>query len=129
MANKYYITTTLPYINSNPHIGFVLEVVRADAMANLIIHFTQAMEQFKPDEALKILWDKLRADDEILTQQQPWKLTDKNELKKILEPVAQDILNTAFLLRSLLPDTAARFIKQFSANKIIKDESLFLRLS
>ena len=28
-----YITTTLPYVNSDPHIGFAFEVVAADAMA------------------------------------------------------------------------------------------------
>lgn len=31
--NKYYITTTLPYVNSEPHIGFALEIIRADVIA------------------------------------------------------------------------------------------------
>ncbi len=30
---KYYITTTLPYVNAEPHIGFALEIVAADACA------------------------------------------------------------------------------------------------
>lgn len=30
---KFYLTTTLPYINSEPHIGFALEIVRADVVA------------------------------------------------------------------------------------------------
>ena len=30
---KFYITTTLPYINAEPHLGFALEIVRADALA------------------------------------------------------------------------------------------------
>lgn len=29
----YYITTALPYVNSNPHLGFALELVQADVMA------------------------------------------------------------------------------------------------
>lgn len=33
MARKFYITTTLPYVNAPPHIGFALEIVRADALA------------------------------------------------------------------------------------------------
>lgn len=33
MKNKFYITTTLPYVNSEPHIGFALEIVQADAIA------------------------------------------------------------------------------------------------
>lgn len=28
-----YITTTLPYVNADPHVGFALEVVQADALA------------------------------------------------------------------------------------------------
>ena len=30
---KYYITTTIPYLNDVPHIGFALEAVQADALA------------------------------------------------------------------------------------------------
>ena len=30
---KFYITTTLPYVNADPHIGFALEIVLADAVA------------------------------------------------------------------------------------------------
>lgn len=30
---KYYLTTTLPYVNADPHIGFALEIVQADALA------------------------------------------------------------------------------------------------
>ncbi len=30
---KFYITTTLPYVNAAPHIGFALEIVEADTIA------------------------------------------------------------------------------------------------
>lgn len=30
---SFYITTTLPYVNAEPHIGFAMELVRADAIA------------------------------------------------------------------------------------------------
>jgi len=33
MSSKYYLTTSLPYINSRPHIGFALEIVQADTLA------------------------------------------------------------------------------------------------
>ncbi|MEK7180702.1 MAG: class I tRNA ligase family protein, partial [Patescibacteria group bacterium] len=29
----FYITTTLPYVNSAPHLGFATEIVRADVIA------------------------------------------------------------------------------------------------
>jgi methionyl-tRNA synthetase len=33
MAKSFYLTTTLPYVNSKPHIGFALEIIQADAIA------------------------------------------------------------------------------------------------
>ncbi|EKD53306.1 MAG: Methionyl-tRNA synthetase, partial [uncultured bacterium] len=30
---KFYITTTLPYVNADPHIGFAMEIIRADVLA------------------------------------------------------------------------------------------------
>lgn len=33
MSKSFYITTTLPYVNSDPHVGFAMELVRADIIA------------------------------------------------------------------------------------------------
>src|SRR5579864_9198473 len=33
MAKNFYLTTTLPYVNADPHIGFALELVQADIIA------------------------------------------------------------------------------------------------
>jgi len=33
MKKRFYITTTLPYVNANPHIGFALEIIQADVIA------------------------------------------------------------------------------------------------
>lgn len=33
MQKKFYITTTAPYVNAPPHIGFALEIVQSDAIA------------------------------------------------------------------------------------------------
>ena len=32
-SKKFYITTTLPYVNADPHIGFALEIIQADVVA------------------------------------------------------------------------------------------------
>ncbi len=32
-SSPFYITTTLPYVNSDPHIGFAMEIIRADVIA------------------------------------------------------------------------------------------------
>ena len=33
MGNKFYVTTTLPYVNAKPHIGFALEIIEADVLS------------------------------------------------------------------------------------------------
>jgi len=33
MSKPFYITTTIPYVNADPHIGFALELVQADIVA------------------------------------------------------------------------------------------------
>ena len=33
MKNSIYVTTSIPYVNSRPHIGFALELVQADVIA------------------------------------------------------------------------------------------------
>ncbi len=32
-SSPFYITTTLPYVNAEPHIGFAVEIIRADMIA------------------------------------------------------------------------------------------------
>ncbi|MDE1874674.1 MAG: methionine--tRNA ligase [Patescibacteria group bacterium] len=33
MPKYFYITTTLPYVNADPHVGFAMEIIRADIIA------------------------------------------------------------------------------------------------
>lgn len=35
MSKPFYITTTLPYVNAEPHIGFAMEIVRTDVIARI----------------------------------------------------------------------------------------------
>ncbi len=32
-TRRFYITTAIPYVNGDPHLGFALECVQADALA------------------------------------------------------------------------------------------------
>ena len=53
----FYITTTLPYVNADPHIGFALEIIKADVVARL--HALQGDEVFfntGTDEHGQKLW-------------------------------------------------------------------------
>ncbi len=33
MNERIYVTSTIPYVNARPHIGFALELVQADVIA------------------------------------------------------------------------------------------------
>ncbi len=90
--------------------------------------FAELMKDYKFNEMLKLLWDKLRTDDEYLSEKQPWKMEDKDEIKKVLEHVAQDILNVVELLQIFMPDTAEKVKKQFSERQVKKGEILFPRI-
>ena len=91
-------------------------------------NFDKVAQEFRIDEGLKILWNKLRTADEILSAKKPWEIKDAENKKKILEPIAQDILNVAELLQPFMPATAKKIIDQFSAKQIKKGEVLFPRI-
>jgi len=90
--------------------------------------FGAAIKDIKLDEALKVLWRKIKQSDETLSARKPWELSDSEEKKKLLEPIAQNILNVADLLQPFMPETAEKIIKQFSEKKIKKGELLFPRV-
>ncbi len=71
---NFYITTTLPYVNAKPHIGFAIEIIRADAIARFQrkigknVFFNTGTDE----HGVKILQ---KAEEEGVTAQQ---LVDKN---------------------------------------------------
>jgi len=102
--------------------------LKINSEEKLIRKFKEKMLAFEFDEALKLLWKKLKYGDEILSNERPWKMNDKEKIKQVLQPIAQDILNVAVLLESFMPDVSKKLIEQFSANQIKKGESLFPRI-
>ena len=99
----------------------------------LIKAYQESMENFKFDQTLKLIWQKLRAADETLSAAKPWKIdpstsSGQAEIKKILEPIAQDIVNAASLLKPFMPIVSEKIIKQFTAKQIKKGQALFPRI-
>ena len=65
MPDHFYLTTTLPYVNAAPHIGFALEIVAADVIAryqrlmgNLVVFNTGT------DEHGQKIWQEAQAADQ-----------------------------------------------------------------
>ncbi|MCX4472950.1 methionine--tRNA ligase [Micromonospora sp. NBC_01655] len=74
MPARFYVTTTIPYVNARPHLGFALELVQADVLAR---HRRQRGDQVRflsgtDDNSLK---NVLAADAEGLPTQE---LVDRN---------------------------------------------------
>ena len=67
MAKNFYITTTLPYVNSDPHLGFAMELIRADVIARF--KKTQGFDIFfntgTDEHGLKIWQAAQKADQDI----------------------------------------------------------------
>lgn len=95
----------------------------------LLESFKENLNGFKFDLSLKIVWEKIRFCDEKLSKTTPWKLDDREEIKNILQPIAQNILNIAEVLKPFMPETAEKISAQFSNKQIKKTDSLFPRLN
>jgi methionyl-tRNA synthetase len=112
------------------NISTGLKINLADPrIKDMVRNFTAKMEEYRFNEALQVIWERIKECDETLSRTAPWKMGDKGGIEKILHPLAQDILNSAYLLEPFLPGTAQKLQVQFSANQIKKGEGLFPRLS
>jgi len=98
------------------------------SISEAVKNFEESFKTYRFNEALQILWEKIKTCDENLSQKAPWKMTDKKEIADVIKPLAQTILNVAYLLEPFLPSVAQKIQEQFSAEQIKKSESLFPRL-
>lgn len=92
---KFYITTTAPYVNADPHIGFALELIQADALARFkkLAGFDVAFGFGTDEHGLKIYRKALEA------KKSPQEYCDKNakkydSLKKSLDLSATHFIRT-----------------------------------
>ena len=86
------------------------------------------IEKYAFDEALAVLWAKIRETDEYLSSNAPWKIKDEKKKEEVLLVAAQNIINIADKLQAFLPNTAEKILQQFKAKKIKKGKPLFPRL-
>ncbi len=94
----------------------------------VVKQFTESFESYRFNEALQTIWEQIKLCDENLSQKAPWKMAEKAEIENVLRPLAQTILNLAYLLEPFLPGTAQKIQAQFLNPQIKKEESLFPRL-
>ena len=83
---------------------------------------------FRFDEVLKLIWQKIDEANLYLNKKEPWKIKDKDKLKKIFSKLIIDIQKIAKALVPFMPETAEKILEQFSQPKIKKQEILFPRI-
>ena len=86
------------------------------------------LENISPDQALWEILHKAKLIDQILSVDEPWKITDPKKLGEVIHPHASNILNLAYQLKPFLPETAEKIEKQFKGVKIKAEAPLFPRI-
>lgn len=89
--------------------------------------YKSALEEFRFNDALALVWGKIKEADRLVDKKQPWKLTG-NPLETFINEVVLQIIEIATLLQPFLPQTAEKILKQFSGPTIVSGPPLFPRL-
>ena len=86
-----------------------------------------ALTEYLFNDALATVWEKIKAADKYIDENEPWKLTG-DALHKILEHAINQIFEIATLLQPFLPQTSEKILTQFSNKSIKPQPPLFPRL-
>lgn len=84
------------------------------------------IEEYRPDEAIKKIWDYIRELDREISVDRPWDLLGK-QLDKKLEIYIKKMLIIGLSLEPFLPMTSINIINIFNKKNITKPISFFLR--
>jgi len=91
-------------------------------------HFTQAMQAFRFNEAIDIIWQKIGELDQTITDTEPFKLikVEPEQARGIVKELVQGLAEVVELLKAPMPKTAQIISRAIEQNK--KPENLFGRL-
>ena len=90
--------------------------------------YQKALEEYRFHDALAYVWEKVKAADKHIDENEPWKLSG-DTLHAVLETSILNIIEIATLLQPFLPNTAEKILKQFSTQPIMPQPPLFPRLT
>ena len=113
-------------ISDNPEISKIITELPTTPKTTPTL-YSKAVENYRFDEALKILWGEIKVIDHVIASQQPWKLKGQ-ELLDVMQPAVDAIRHINTKLEPFLPETAEKIKKRFTG-KIAAAEPLFPRLS
>lgn len=87
--------------------------------------YHEAMEEFRFDKALEVVWEQVRSLNQYIDETKPWaiaKVNDADHLREVLAYCSSCLLEIADLLDPFLPETAEKINKVFAKGVIPKLE-------
>ena len=90
--------------------------------------FHKLMREYKINEAVEFVWEKISQADKYINDTQPW-LLEGEKLNKILNFLVKEIREIALLLAPFLPQTSEKIRNQFAGPKIKSQKPLFPRIN
>lgn len=90
--------------------------------------YEKAFEEFRFNDALTFIWEKVAAANRKIDKEKPWELKGE-KLEKVLTLLIAQILEIALLLKPFLPETSKKIISQFSEPTIKSQPPLFPRIT
>jgi methionyl-tRNA synthetase len=88
--------------------------------------FHKFLKEYRINEAVEFIWKKISGLDKKINEKKPWELKE-DQLREVLMPIAESIVEIAVLLQPFLPDTAEKIQKQFTG-EIKSEKPLFPRI-
>lgn len=86
------------------------------------------LDKYQFNKALQFIWHKIAVCNETLSAKAPWKLEDREEITKVLLPLAREVLEIAVMLQPFLPESAKKIIDLFTQKQITKSAVIFPRI-
>jgi len=99
-------------------------------VSNFDEDYKKALEEYRFNDGLAIIWGKISRLDKFINDEKPWNLLKTNDerLKSVLEHSVDQIQEIGELLKPFLPETAEKITQQFSATEIKSSAPLFPRI-
>ena len=90
--------------------------------------YRQALDEFRFNDAIVIVWEQIKAADKLIDERKPWKLEGK-PLSEFITGIVPTIREIAMLLQPFLPETSDKILTQFSQTGIQPQSPLYPRLT
>jgi methionyl-tRNA synthetase len=90
--------------------------------------FCDFFEEYNFNNALANIWTRIYHLNQTISEREPWKIEDKQELTEFLKGLVKSICEISFDLQPFLPETSAKITKQFTDARIRSGTPLFPRI-